>query len=158
MKRIGIIYYSRSDTCRRVATRLAGHLNCEAYEVSEAHPRIGALGDLACAFKSFFRLESAIRFSGPRPAVFDHVVYVTPVWMRALSSPIRTFLKRCRDHGKSYSLVCVMSEQGAERAAREAAVIMRHPPLFTLSLKQYDVLAENFEDELRNLANRIKAR
>jgi len=157
MKHIGIVYYSRSGTARLVAQRLADHLACSAHEVRDARPRIGVTGDLRCLFDSVFRRSAALLYDGPSPKAFDHVVIVTPVWLGALSSPIRAFLTRYAQCCRSYSLVVVMSRQGAERVSREASKIVRRRPIFLLPLKQINVLAEDFDADLRDLSRAIEA-
>ncbi len=141
MNRIGIVFYSRSGTGRAVADRLAELTRWPVHEVRDAAPRIGLYGDLRCIVDSVFKRKPAFRYAGPSLDSYDHVVLITPVWLRSLAAPMRAFLDTERPLLPAYSVICVMSGYGGFRAVDDIATVTGARPRSILLLKQYDVLA-----------------
>ena len=142
MARIGIFFYSRTGTGRVVAERLSSVSGWPSYEIRDAAPRFGLRGDLRCVVDSLLKRSPAIRYDGPSLEQFDHVILISPVWLRALAAPMRSFLKAQGPLISAYSIICVMSGYGGFRAVDDMATLAGSKPRSILLLKQYDVLAE----------------
>lgn len=157
MNRIGIVYYSRSGTGRAAAERLAEISHWPVYEIRDRHPRTGLGGDMRCMMDALARRSPDIQYDGPSLGGFDHVVLITPVWLRSVAAPMRTFLQRHGSEIASYSVACVLSGYGGLRAVDDIATIIGAKPKFILLLKQYDVIAEESDDALYKLTEQLKA-
>ncbi len=148
MKRIGIVFYSRSGTGRAVAERLAAMTHWPVNEIRDTEPRVGLLGDLRSIVDSLLKRRPPYRYDGPALDTFDHVILIAPVWLRSLAAPMRAFLAdRVRGIG-TYSVICVMSGYGGFRAVDDIATLTGAKPRSILLLKQYDVLAGESDPSL----------
>lgn len=157
MSRTGIVFYSRSGTGRTVAERLATVSGWPAWEVRDAEARSGLSGDLRCVVDSLFKRSPAYRYDGPELDVLDHVVLVTPVWLRSLAAPMRAFLRAEGSLLPAYSVICVMSGVGGFRAVDDIATLADKKPRSILLLKQADVLAEECDASLFRFKEQVAA-
>lgn len=155
MTRIGIIYYSRSGTGRTAAERLAAISNWPAYEIRDETPRVGLSGDIRCTLDALARRRPSIHYEGPSLNGFDHLILITPVWLRSVAAPMRTFLQRYGPEIGNYSVICVLSGYGGLRAVDDIAAIIKTNPKFILLLKQYEALAGKCDDALYRLKERF---
>lgn len=152
---IGIVFYSRTGTGRAVAERLASITGWPMHEVQDASPRSGLMGDLRCVADCVFKRSPEVRYGGPTLNQFDHVVLIAPVWLRSLAAPMGAFLRKQGRMVKTYSVVCVMSGYGGFRAVDDMADILQSRPRSILLLKQYDVLAGDYNAALHRFRERI---
>lgn len=157
MPKIVIIYYSRSGTGRVVAERLGQMSNWPSYEIREKNERTGLTGDIRCIIDTLARRHPPIHYEGPPPADFDHVILISPVWLRSLARPMQTFLSEHSHDIKRYSAICVLSGYGGLRAVDDMATILGGQPQFTLLLKQYEVLSGECDDALYNLTEHFSS-
>ncbi|MFG0228312.1 flavodoxin family protein [Achromobacter sp. 413638] len=139
--RIGIVFYSRSGTGRAVADRLATSSGWPLHEIRDAVPRMGLSGDLRCVADRLLGRRPSVRYAGPSLDIYDHVILITPVWLRGLASPMRAFLDTQRRMIRAYSVICVMSGHGGFRAVDDIATQIGARPRSILLLRQHDVLA-----------------
>lgn len=151
MTRIGIVYYSRSGTARTAAEKLAALSNWPIYEIRDETPRVELNGDIRCVLDALARRHPSILYEGPGLNGFDHVILITPVWLRSVAAPMRTFLRQHGPEAANYSVICVLSGYGGLRAIDDIATIIKKSPKFVLLLKQYDVLAGKCDDALYQL-------
>ncbi|MNX31077.1 hypothetical protein D3C86_612540 [compost metagenome] len=157
MSRTGIVFYSRSGTGRSVAERLATASGWPVWEIRDAEPRSGLVGDLRCVVDSLFKRSPAYRYDGPELDTLDHVVLVAPVWLRSLAAPMRAFLKTEGSFLPAYSVICVMSGVGGFRAVDDIATLAGKKPRSILLLKQADVLAEECDASLFRFKEQVAA-
>ncbi|RBL81721.1 hypothetical protein DDE05_42560 [Streptomyces cavourensis] len=155
MKRIGIVFYSRSGTGRAVAERLGAMTRWPVHEIRDATPRFGLRGDARCVLDSLFKRHPPFRYAGPALTAFDHVILIAPVWLRSLAAPMRAFLASRRQELGTYSVICVMSGYGGFRAVDDITTLIGVKPRSILLLKQYDVLAGESDPSLCRFKEQI---
>ena len=78
---------------------------------------------------SVFKRKPAFRYAGPSLDSYDHVVLITPVWLRSLAAPMRAFLDTERPLLPAYSVICVMSGYGGFRAVDDIATVTGARPV-----------------------------
>lgn len=140
MKDLLVIHYSRTGTARTVAETLAhlgeGHIG----QVLDERPRIGFAGDVRCVVDQLMHRAPAVRYSGPNPNRFRHIVLVAPVWMRRLASPMTSFLRGNRLPEVKIACVTVMAREGGFTAMQELSDLLPSPLSADLVLLQQQVL------------------
>jgi len=158
MRHTAIIYYSRSGTARMAAERLSAYCDLPVHEVRDRVPRVGLAGDLRCVLDAWLRRSPAYDYAGPPLEALARVVIVAPVWMRTLAAPMRAFLRDQAPLRAELSLVLVMSGDGGERAAADAAAAGGRLPGCVVMLRQYDVLAGECDEAFDALSGRLACR
>src|SRR5690606_41897132 len=87
MHNILLVCYSRTGNTRLVADELVQITGCRLGLIHDLRPRTGISGDWRCMFDGWLRTRPAYRYEGPKPEDFEHIVLLTPVWMRGLAAP-----------------------------------------------------------------------
>lgn len=103
-----VVWYSNSGTTTLLAERIARELGAELEAIEETKPRPKLLVDgqatpeggramPGASFAAMLGLGSAIRECRTDPSQYDLVVVGTPVWVRALTPAVRSYLKPAVD-------------------------------------------------------------
>ncbi|WP_252272931.1 flavodoxin family protein [Pseudomonas subflava] len=140
MHDILLVCYSRTGNTRLVADQLARLTGWPLALIEDVKPRAGASGDWRCMLDAWLRSCPDYRYEGPPLERFDHVVLLTPVWMKGLAAPLRAFLS---DHDLSHkriSVVCTQGGRGGFNAVEEIATLTRQVPSPVQILLQSEVL------------------
>lgn len=141
MHDILLVCYSRTGNTRLVADELARFTGWPLALIHDAKPRAGARGDWRCMLDAWLRSRPDYRYEGPPPENFEHIVLLTPVWMKRLAAPLRAFLG---DHDLSrqrVSVVCTQGGRGGFNAVEEIATLTRQVPSPVQILLQREVLS-----------------
>lgn len=139
MNNILVIVYSYTGTSRKVAELLCSQQGWRLADVTDAHPRSGALGTWRCLLDSFLRRQPAIRYDGPPPGDFDAVVLVSPIWMLRLAGPMRSFVAQQRHRLPDVAVLSVMGGEGAPNAAAEIGELLGRAPVMTTAVTLREV-------------------
>ncbi|MES3000105.1 MAG: flavodoxin [Pseudomonadota bacterium] len=119
MDNVLVVAYSNTGQSLRLARLLCSHTGWPLATIADEKPRAGAAGTLRCMLDSLLRRKPAIRYEGPDPADFRTVVLVSPIWMRRLSGPMRSFVAgRCASL-RRVAVISTMNSAGAENAVAE---------------------------------------
>jgi flavodoxin len=140
MNDILLVCYSRTGNTRLVADELARLTGWPLGLIHDTRPRAGASGDWRCMLDAWLRNRPDYRYEGPALERFEHIVLLTPVWMKGLAAPLRTFLG---DHDLSrqrISVVCTQGGRGGFNAVEEIARLTRQVPSPVQILLQSEVL------------------
>jgi len=140
MKDLLVIHYSRTGTARTVAETLAHLGNGHIGQVIDERPRIGLAGDVRCVVDQLMHRSPAVRYSGPNPSRFRHIVLVAPVWMQRLASPMTSFLRSHQLPQVKIACVTVMARKGGFTAMQELPDLVPSPLSDDLVLLQQQVL------------------
>ncbi|MGL4316251.1 MAG: flavodoxin family protein [Pseudomonas sp.] len=140
MNNILLVCYSRTGNTRLVAGELARLTNWPLALIDDAEPRAGLSGDLRCMFDAFFKTCPLYRYQGPDLERFEHIVLLTPVWMKGLAAPLRAFLSEHDLTRKRISVICTQGGRGGFNAVEEIAELTRQIPSPVQILLQSEVL------------------
>lgn len=119
MDNVLIVTYSYTGQSLRLAQLLSAQTGWPLATITEENPRAGAAGTWRCILDSLLRRKPAIRYEGPDPKGFRTVVLVSPIWMRRLCGPMRSFVAgRCKSL-RRVAVISTMNSGGAENAVAE---------------------------------------
>jgi flavodoxin len=153
--KILVAYYSRTGTTKKVAEALTQKLGAEVEEIRDTVDRSGAKGYLISGRDGMRRRLTKLEPVKLNPVGYDLVVVGTPVWSWNMSSPVRTYLTENKDKFKKVAFFCTMGGTGDEKTFAEMEGITGQKPAGTLALKTRDVVANNFEKEAQEFAEKI---
>ena len=93
MKKVGVIYYTRSGNSQRVAEKIAGKLNCDLIQITDQINWKGLIGYLKAGFYSMTKRPVEIQLSGDLDG-FEEYVVVGPLWAGGLAPSLVALLER----------------------------------------------------------------
>ena len=141
-KKILVVCYSRTGTAGVAADKLKIKLGCDIDYVTYAGNKKKP-GFCKALMEAFGKKTCEITGDAKKPGIYDLVVVVSPVWASALSTPIRTYLKKHGSAIKSYSLLFVLGKNGnPEQDAAAAAGKKPEKTVMLLSSKVKDGTAD----------------
>lgn len=139
MKRILVVYYSRSGTTQALASELARQTGAEAIAIREARARAGARGYL----RSLVELARGTLPAIESPLVdlsrYDIVLLGTPVWAGRASVPMRRYLNDMKRVLPRTAFFCTYGGRGYETAFADMSERAGKRPIATLAVKQDDM-------------------
>lgn len=144
-----VVWYSNTGTTTLVAERIARALEADLEAIEETKPRPKLVVDgqpspeggramPAASFAALLGRGSAIRDCRKDPAEYDLVVVGTPVWVRALTPAVRTYLKRHRNSLGRVAFFCTGGEPEKARVFGQMRRLARKEPVATLAVKADD--------------------
>lgn len=98
-----VISYSWTGNNDALASGVARALSAEHIKITEAKPRTMAALMLDMLFSRTPRVQ-------PQADIlekYDRVLFVGPVWMGQVASPLRPYLKHVKDHPRKYAFACI---------------------------------------------------
>ncbi len=155
MKRILIVYYSRTGYTRRVAEELAALADAELQPITEDRSRMGIAGFFRSATEAYLVRPAKINPSQHTPENYDLVIFGTPVWAGRISSPMLGYLKTYKPQVDRYAVFCTVGgSDGAVALDQFAEIIGKQPDAeLILTDKEIDagthkLLIETFAEHL----------
>lgn len=146
--KILLAYYSRTGYTSSIARQLAENENWDIEEIIDHHSRTGPLGFLRCMFDVMTGRYPAIRLTVKDPSQYDLVVLGASVWMRQLSSPIRTYIAQHRDKFSNVAFICTYGGYGAENAAAQCSALSGKPLVATCAITDNEIERSDYWPKL----------
>lgn len=156
MKKILVVYYSRTETTKKVAIKLAEKLEADLEEIRDTVDRKGVKGYLISGRDATLRKLTTLLKSEKNPADYDLVIIGTPIWSWNMSVPVRTYITENKDKFKEVAFFCTMGGSGDERAFGEMGEIIGKKPLATLTFKTVEVVKGLTEDKVSEFVGKLK--
>jgi flavodoxin len=139
--RIAVVFYSRTGTTKQLALEVAKALDADAVELTEERSRRGLFGYLRSGFEASRGKTTTLRDAHEEVLGYDLVIVATPVWVSAVCSPVRTFLRRHAGKLPPLAFLATMGGRGSETAFQQMAAEARRAPVATLALTTGEVRA-----------------
>ena len=127
MKRILIVYYSRTGYTRRCAEALAGFADADLEPIAEDRTRKGIAEFFRSAIEAYWRRPAEIHPAGLTPGTYDLVVFGTPVWAGRICSPMLGYLKAHKNQISRYAVFCTVGGSDGTVALDQFAEIIGKP-------------------------------
>ena len=148
-----IVYYSRTNTTRKIAEEIQSELNCDIEEINDKNDYSGKLGFLKGGFKATTGRGSELNEISKNPADYDLVIVGTPVWSSNMATPIFSYLEKYHEDIKDIACFCTCMGGGYDKALDNMAKVSRKQPISTMYLTSKDI--ENPSEKINNFINKI---
>lgn len=135
-----VVHYSVSGHTRQIAHEIAEQCGADQDEIREAQPREGPLAYLRLAWQAMRRAAASILPAAKDPGDYDLVVIGTPIWMHALTPPVRAYVRQNAARLKRVAFFCTEGGKGDQKAFDEMSQICGKSPQATLVVKEKDLL------------------
>jgi flavodoxin len=156
MKRILVVYYSRSGHTAWVAEQIARRCRADLVCIHDPTDRRGAVGYLRSAWEALLDTRPLIELDLCRPQVYDLVMVGTPVWFWNMSSPVRSFLHRYGRRCAQIALFCTYGGSGQERVMDSMERLCKQPAVARLALTERQVVQRQHALALTRFLGEIK--
>jgi flavodoxin len=156
MKKILIIFYSRTGVTKKIAEVIKRRLGAESEEIISLKNRQGAIGYLLSGLEASRKTLAKIKPAVINPADYDLVIIGTPIWAWNLSSPVRAYLTEQSGKFKKVAFFCTMGGSGDDKAFAEMEKICGLKPLATLALTTKKVMTNDYEIEINDFIVRLR--
>lgn len=140
MKKILLVYYSRTGFTRKLARDIAAACSCEVEEIQDVRNREGFLGYARTVFEAWTGKSPAIKEMTKDPAQYDMVVLGSPIWFSKIATPLRTYVKRHHQKFNNMAYFCTCGGAlGAEKAIQDLAGLSDRKPAASLIVLQSEL-------------------
>jgi flavodoxin len=158
VKRVLVVYYSRSGNTAFVAKQIAARCHADVERIEDSHSRGGLAGYLCSTTEAILGLRSPIERGRYRPGDYDLVIVGTPVWFWGVASPVRTWLERHHGVLDNVAVFCTSGGSGQAKVLDDLEFLCGHPALARLALSeravgqcQHDPAFQRFLLELKRV-------
>lgn len=156
MKKVLVVYFSRSGHTAEVARAIAEAFDADVEAIDDATPRDGLLGYLRSGYEAGRRRLPSVGAPKHDLRAYDLVVVGTPVWNMNVSSPVRAFLVRNRKDLPRVAFFCTCGGSGGQRAFREMTAACGKSPTDVLVLREPD-LARDWSADVDRFVRDVRA-
>lgn len=139
MKRILVVYFSRSGHTAFLAQQIARRCRADLACIHEPTLRTGISGYVRSALEALLGAQPPIELDPCRPQDYDLVIVGTPVWFWNMSSPVRSFLRRYGRSCEQLAVFCTYGGSGHNRVMDHMELLWGHPLVARLALTQQQV-------------------
>ena len=150
-----IVYYSRTNTTRKVAIELADELKCDIDEIFDTKSRDGVIGYMGAGKDALTKKHTVIRDIKHNPKKYDIVIIGTPVWVGTMATPIRTYLHENSDYFKKVAFFATCGAK-EDKTFMHMQDVIDKKPVVTMELLTKNVRNDNHKDALLRFATSIK--
>ncbi|MBU1131571.1 hypothetical protein KJ840_05575 [Patescibacteria group bacterium] len=158
MKKILVVYYSRTGTTEKVAGQLAKKLDADLEEIVDQNSRKGVVGYLRSGRDAIRKKEIFIEPVKKDPAQYDLVVIGTPVWAFTMSAPVRTYLNSYKD---KFNQIAFFTSQGGDKEQKVFKDMERlagKPSMARMFITTKEAVNDKFAGKLDEFIQQLSAR
>lgn len=147
------VYYTRNNHCKEIVENLSLIVPGDIVELDDGRKKKGVLSYLMSGRDAMKEHTVTLRKIPYRPANYDVVVVVSPVWASHLSPPVRTFLMEYPLKGKT---VFVLSSAGpdVEEIFETMATLAKKRPFYREHF--IDREKDTYNDKVNRLVQAIQ--
>jgi flavodoxin len=159
MKKVLVVYYSRSGHTRAVAKRLAIACDADLESIEDDAPRkqrYGILGYLKCALEAIFQHTVPICGSDHNAQRYDLVIIGTPIWFWSMSSPVRTYIQRHHSQFKNVAYFCTFGGGGQSKVLKNLEDLGGKAPIASLAIPESEVTSKLYTARVAEFAVTLK--
>ena len=151
MKKILVIYYSRTGVTKKLAMTIASHFPADLEEIVDTKKRAGIIGYLMAGKDAAQKRQTKIQPLIHDPSAYDIVCIGTPVWDFTMSAAIRTFLTTYETKlPASLVFFCTQASSWADSAIQEMANIVGKKPITSIICSSKDITKDSYQDYVEN--------
>jgi flavodoxin len=147
MKRILVVYYSRTGHVRSVAEAIAGACAADLEAIREVRPRKGLFAWIRSAREALRGVQPTLLPPEHDVSAYDLVVLGCPVWASRVASPMRSFVAGHAARLPEIALFCTMGGNGGDKVLGELASLCGKAPIAALALRDAE-LEHNLTEKL----------
>jgi len=150
MKKILVLYYSRTGITKKLATFIGDVLDADIEEIVDTKNRSGVMWYIMAGRDAALKRQTKIQNIIHDTSTYDVVCMWTPVRDFTMAAAMRTYLTT---HEKNLptSLVffCTQASSWAENTFQEMANIVGKSPLMTIVCSSKEVARDSYQEQVK---------
>ncbi|MCX6822760.1 MAG: hypothetical protein NTX91_02030 [candidate division SR1 bacterium] len=156
MKKILVVYYSRTGITKSLALSIANLVNADIEELIDKKKRKGLFGHLVSGRDAALRRQTTIQNFTNDPSAYDIVYIGTPVWDFTMAAAVRTFLIMYeKTLPASLVFFCTQASSGADSTIQEMATLSGKRPIATIICSSKDIEKNSYQEDIENQLDAI---
>jgi flavodoxin len=149
MSKILVVYYSRTNTTKKLAEQVANGLGADIEVLVDTKDRSGALGYLSGGKDATFKSLTTISPLKYDPTAYDLVILATPLWSWSITPAVRTYIEANKTKFKQVSFLVTRGGAGSDAIFKELADVCGHEPFATLALLTKEVVTDLAQNKIQ---------
>ncbi len=150
MKKILVVYYSRTGITKKLARSIVDFLSADGEEIVDTKNRAWLLWYIRAGRDAALKRQTTIQRMISNPSDYDIVCIWTPVWDFAMSAAVRTYLTMYEKQlPASLIFFCTQASSWAETAIQEMANIVGKKPTTTIVFSSKEISRDSYQEELK---------
>ena len=145
-----LVYYSFTQNNELLAKTIQTRLGCEMLKIETIRKR----STFSIFLDRIFGRKPSIRKYNLSMMEYDQFVFVGPIWMGQIASPLKTFLYQERDVIKRYSFITLCGGLPGQKEKIEAeltSIVQMHPENVT-ELWISDIVSASVTKDAKNIS------
>ncbi len=148
MRRILVVYYSRTGRTRQIAEAIAAQLSADIEPIQDGGQRLGTRGYLRSLLEAIQNRGVRILAPTKNPSDYDLIVLGTPVWAHNMCTPMRAYIKAQQQRFREIAVFCTQGGSGGSKVAGQVAESCGRSPVATLVLNEDEIKKNQFATKL----------
>jgi flavodoxin len=148
MRKILVIYYSRTGTTQALAEEIARACDAEWVAINAVAQHRGIAGYIRSAVEAALHLNTPIQVGQHAPRNYDLVVVGTPIWFWNVASPVRTYLKKNRRQFRQLAFFCTYGGSGQRKVLADLAAICEQTAVATWAVSDKEIATGTYRESL----------
>lgn len=152
MKKISIVYYSKTGNTKKIAEELSKKLNADIDQIIDLKNRKGFFNWFIAGRDGMKKNLTRIKYS-KNPSKYDLVIIGTPVWGWNMVPAIRTYLMQ-----NKIKKIAFFSTSGGTNVTQTFLDMesVSEKPIAKLSILEKEVKENKYNDKLNEFVKKIK--
>lgn len=168
MKKILVVYFSRTGFTNGIAEKLAKTLHADIEAIKIPHNFGNQHGIMAFRTEwennGYFRsLYEAITHTTPvietfntKLDTYDCIVLGTPVWSWNMAGPMRTFITQNDLRKKNIALFCTYGGSGSEKVFHDMELLIGKKSVAQMAIKDYEIITKQVDDKIKQFVTQLE--
>jgi len=148
MRRILVVYYSRTGRTRQIAEAIAAQLSADIEPIQDGGQRLGTRGYLRSLLEAIQNRGVRILAPTKNPSDYDLIILGTPVWAHNMCTPMRAYIKAQQQRFREIAVFCTQGGSGGSKVAGQVAESCGRSPVATLVLNEDEIKKNQFATKL----------
>lgn len=145
-----LVYYSFTQNNQLLAKMIQMRLGCEMFKIETVRKR----STFSIFLDTLFGRRPSIRKHNLSIPDYDQFVFVSPIWMGKIASPLKTFLYEEKNKIKRYSFITICGGLPGQKEKIEAelASILKTRPVNVTDLWISEIIDNTTPKDARNIS------
>lgn len=154
MSNVLVVFYTRTENCRKIAEQISTKLNCDIDEIIDSKKWKGIFGFMVAGFNAVFERETRISYKR-NPQNYDVVVIVSPIWASKAPPAIRTYINENKDKIKKHAVLLSNDGSDVKKALGNFRRI-KEKPIAEYGTNKKDINTEFCQKNFEEFADKIR--
>jgi len=153
--KILIVFYSRTNTTKKIAEELGNKLGAAVEELKDNKNWSGPLGYMGAGWAAVAGKLVDLKEHKYDPANYDLIIIGTPVWAGRMTPAVRTYIKEHKQYFKKAAFFTTQGVAKRQRVFDNLKDLTGKEPVAELMLRTKEVARNEYAEKIDNFINII---